>query len=342
MAVMLPTSALWISLYGVDANVVGYGSECLYWLVWGTIPMAVGFVFAAALRAAGDSRTPLVIGVVANALNVLLNWLLIFGNWGFPALGVSGAAIASSLAMLAQLLIFAVLWQSGRLQVKPGPASFRPDREVIRRMFRIGYPAAIEGGLFQVGLMLFMRLLGRYGTAAIAAYNVGAQILALSFLPGIGFGTAAATLVGQHLGEGDPDSAARAGWRSLAGAVVSMSCFGAIVVWSAEPIARQFTDDTEVISLTVEFIWLLGAVQPLMAVEFALGGALRGAGDTRFPLLAIFVGLFCFRLLPGSIAALVFEAPLLLVWGMLVFDYLIKAILLGARFYRGTWKLVEV
>ncbi len=244
--------------------------------------------------------------------------------------------------MFVQVVIFGALWWRHKLLLRPGAASFRPDRDIIRRILRIGYPAALEGTLFQVGLMAFMRLLGIYGTAAVAAYNVGAQILALSFLPGIGFGTAAATLVGQHLGAGDPASAARSAWRSLGGAVAIMSGMGLLLIALAEPIARLFTDDAEVVALTVEFIWLLGAVQPLMAVEFVIGNALRGAGDTRFPLLVIFVGLFCFRLLPAAIAAHYFEAPLTLVWGMLVFDYLVKAVLLLGRFQRGRWKKMEV
>ena len=109
----------------------------------------------------------------------------------------------------------------------PAGATARPDTAVMSRLLHIGYPAAIEGILFQGGLWFFMRLLAPYGTEAVAAYNVGAQILAFSFLPGLGFGAAAATLVGQHLGEGDPAAAARSGWRSMGGAILAMSAIGA-------------------------------------------------------------------------------------------------------------------
>ena len=338
----LPFTRLAIAVYGVEPSVVDMGSQYFFWLLIGNVPMAVTLMFGAALRAAGDARTPLVIGVAANLLNLGLNWVLIFGNLGAPALGVGGAGIASSLAMLFQVLVFWPLWRGRRLVLAPAGASFRPDRDLLRRIVRIGYPAVIEGGLFHVGLLLFQRLMASYGTAAIAAYNVGAQILALSFLPGVGFGTAASTLVGQHLGDEDSNAAARAGWRSLGGAVASMTVMGALVIGLAEPIARIFSDDAETIALTVDFIWILGAVQPLMAVEFALGGALRGAGDTRFPLLAVFVGLFLFRLIPASLAALVFGATLQVVWSALILDYAIKAVLLVARFRRGRWQRIAV
>jgi putative MATE family efflux protein len=321
---------------------VDLGSDYLTWLLVGTTPLALGMVFATALRAAGDSRTPLVIGAIANLLNVFLNWVLIFGNLGAPAMGVKGAAIASTLSMVVQLVIFWWLWRSGRLLLRPSGAGFRPNRDIMRRLMMIGYPAALEGVLFQVGLLWFQRLMSAYGTAAIAAYNVGAQILSIAFLPGMGFAAAASALVGQHLGDQQPERAASSGWRSVWGGILSMSLLGVAIIALARPIAGLFSRDPEVVALTVDFIWILGAVQPLMAVEFTLGGALRGAGDTVYPLVVIFIGLFVCRLVPATILAQGFDATLQVVWSALVLDYLAKAILLIRRFRRGRWKTIEV
>jgi putative MATE family efflux protein len=241
-----------------------------------------------------------------------------------------------------QLAVFFWLWRARLLALEPTARSFRPDLALWRRILRIGWPATVEGGVWHLGLLVFMRLMSRYGTAEFAAYNIGAQILSLSFLPGHGFATAAATLVGQHLGDGEPARAARSGWRSLAASILSMLALGALIVAWAEPLARWFIDDDDVVALTVDFIWILFAVQPLLAVEFTLGGALRGAGDTRFPLACVFFGLFVCRLVPATLAALVFEAPIQVVWSALVLDYAIKAILLGVRFRRGRWQTLEV
>lgn len=338
----MPFSELAIAIYGVEDRVVQFGGTYLFWLLVGNVPFTLTFVFATALRAAGDTRTPLYIGLVANVLNVFLNWVLIYGNLGAPALGVAGAAIASSLAMAFQVVWFWALWAKGRLILRTTDAGFAPDLGMWRRIMHIGYPAAIEGGVWHLGLLVFMRLMSGYGTAEFAAYNIGAQILAMSFLPGIGFATAASTLVGQHLGEANPAAAARSGWRSLAGAIVSMSILGSLVIATARPIASWFIDDPEVVALTVDFIWILGLVQPLMAVEFALGGALRGAGDTRYPLIVVFVGLFLCRLLPAIIAAEMYGASIQIVWSALVLDYAAKATLLIIRFARGHWKTIEV
>ena len=244
--------------------------------------------------------------------------------------------------MVFQVAVFWILWHRQRLVLRSTRRSFRPDLGIWRRMLRIGYPATIEGAVWHLGLLGFMRIMSEYGTAEFAAYNIGAQILALSFLPGHGFAVAASTLVGQHLGDGRPDRASRSGWRSLAGSVSAMSALGVAIIAVARPVARWFIDDAEVVDLTVDFIWILGAVQPLMAVEFTLGGALRGAGDTRFPLVVVFVGLFVCRLIPATLAALVFGATIQVVWSALVLDYAVKAVLLVERFRRGRWSTLDV
>lgn len=337
----LPFTDFAIAVYGVEPGVVARGSDYVYWMLWGTVPFSIGFVFATALRSAGDVRTPLTIGLVMNVLNVGLNWVLIYGHLGAPALGVAGAAMASSIVMTLQAVLFLGLWRSGRLVLAPRDGSFRPDLALCRRLFMIGYPAAVEQLLFQLGLLGFQRIMSLYGTAAIAAYNVGAQILSLSFIPGIGFATAASTLVGQHLGAEAPETARRSGWRATAGAVGSMTVIGLSIIVSAEPLARIFSNDPEVVSLTVDFIWILGAVQPLMAIEFALGGSLRGAGDTFYPMLTVFCGLFLARLVPAALLGFVAAAPLQIVWCALIGDYATKALMLIRRFRSGHWTTIE-
>lgn len=338
----LPFTESLIAMYGVEPAVVEPGAKYVWWLLVGTVPFALSFVFGAAVRAAGDARTPLYIGIATNLVNVFLNWVLIYGNLGFPALGVEGAAIASSAAMLLQMIVFWWMWRARTLVLLPGSAGWRPDRATLRQLVVIGYPASIEQGMFQVGLVGFQRIMSTYGTAAIAAYNVGAQILSFSFIPGVGFATAAATLVGQHLGAKDPDAAARSAWRSTFGAVASMTVVGALVVLSAEPLARLFTQDEEVVRLTVAFIWILGAVQPFMAVEFAVGGALRGAGDTFFPMVCVFVGLFLLRLLPATLLVTLGEFPVEIIWCALIADWSTKAVMLIVRFRRGRWRTLEL
>jgi Na+-driven multidrug efflux pump len=150
-------------------------------------------------------------------------------------------------------------------------------------------------------------------------------------------------IVGQTLGADRPEQAARLGWRGMRGAVGVMGCLGLTIVFFARPLADLFgAAGDETITLTVVFIYILGAAQPLMAIEFALGGALRGAGDTRFPLIAILVGLFGFRLGAAVLIAAPLFGTVTAVWCCLLADYAVKAALLSWRFASGHWKTVKV
>jgi Na+-driven multidrug efflux pump len=193
--------------------------------------------------------------------------------------------------------------------------------------------------VWQGGFILFLWIVALYGTAPYAAYGIGVSILAFSFLIGWGFSIAAATLVGQHLGAGDPDGAARSGWHAARLSVISMVVFGLAIVAGAWPLARWMIDDPEVVRLTVVFIYVLGGLQPLMAIEFALTGSLRGAGDTRFPLLTVLSGLIFVRCVLAGIFAWL-DFPVEWIFYALIADYIVKATMLTLRFRGGRWKTV--
>lgn len=341
-AFVFPVTQGAIALYGVEAGVVSLGADYLWWRLWGTIPLSIAMVFGAAVRAAGDTRTPLWVSIVGASTNVFLNWVLIYGNLGAPKLGVAGAAIATNGALVVMTIHFGVLWALRRLVLKPGHGGWIPDADLQRRLFRVGAPVAAESGFFQIGLLAFQRIIAGFGTPAIAAYNVGSMLLSISFIPGVAFSMAASTLVGQYLGARDPDRASREGWRSMWIAIGSMAFCGLVLAIFARPIAGIFTDDAEVIELTILILTILGLAHPFMAVEFSLGGALRGAGDTVFPMISVFAGLVVVRL--GLATALVtfFDAPIEWVWSVLIADYILKSILLVARFRGGTWKTRQV
>jgi putative MATE family efflux protein len=221
----------------------------------------------------------------------------------------------------------------------PGGDDF--DRPRIARLLRIGTPAGLEGLSFQIGFMAFIGIIVRYGNEANAAYQIGVSLLAVSFLVGQAFSIAASTLVGQHLGANDPEGAERSGWRAMSLAIGVMIVFGGLIVGFAEPLARVMTKDPEVVRLTVVFIWVLGSVQALMAVEFTLGGALRGAGDTTFPFFTVLSGLVFGRI---AFAALFMWLGKSIEWvyAALIVDYIIKGVLFVSRFRGGRWKTIQV
>lgn len=321
--------------FRLDADTVELAATFIRWMSLFNAAFAVNFVLGAALRAAGDVRTPLWVGAISNVVNVGLVYTLVYGMFGFPELGVQGAAIANGAAFVLGAIILLTLWLRGWLVLGVGgPGSL--ERSRIQRLLYIGYPAGLERCIWQGGFIVFLWIVALYGTEPFAAYGIGVNILSFSFVVGVGFSIAASTLVGQHLGAGDPDGAARSGWRAMWLSIGVMLVFAGVIIHGAEPIARFLIDDPEVIRLTVAFIYILGSVQALMAIEFALSGALRGAGDTRFPLITVFTGLFGVRILLAGIFAWR-GMPVEWIFGALIADYIVKATMLTLRFRSRRW-----
>ena len=343
MMAMVPWCDAVVGLFGVSPEVVGLGGSYLRILLLFNVPFTFGVVVSMGVRGAGDVRTPLLIGVALNVVNVIFNYGLVYGRLGMPEMGTDGSALGTGIAMTLGSLIWVELWRRNWLAIPRHGWLEGFTVERARRIIRIGVPTALEQIAFQVGLLLFLRVVARFGTDPVSAYLIGVRILAFSFVPGIGYAQAGSTLVGQHLGAGDPDGAARSGWRATGGAVVVMGSVGLLIILTAPWIAQIFgAAGQNTVDLTVIFIYILGAVQPLMAMEFALGGSLRGAGDTRFPLFVILTGLFGVRLVSAYIVAGVLGGSVVAVWCCLLADYAVKATMLSLRFASGAWKHVRV
>ena len=331
-----------IAAFRVDASVVEAGTPFVRLVVLGVPSGATLFVIVCSLRAAGDTRTPLAIGTVVGIVNVAVAWVLIFGRLGFPALGVVGAALATPLAFTVGAALGLFLLARGGLVLgfRWRPLRLRPD--IVRRVLRIGVPTAVEQLLMQIGFFLYIVFAAEYGTAAVAAYFIGVRILALSFLPGFGFAAAASTMIGQSLGAGRPDEAARSGWAALTLSILMMTAGGLAIFIAARPIAGLFVNDAEVIADAVSFILVLAAAQPLMATDFTLGGALRGAGDTRFPLVSVLIGFYLCRLGAAYLVTFVLRLEIVWLWLAMIGDYSARSALKAWRFRSGAWKLVRV
>jgi putative MATE family efflux protein len=331
-----------VRIFEVEDAVAALAAGYVRCMMLAVPSVATFYVIASGLRGAGDMRTPLAIGVLVNVVNVSACYVLIFGKLGLPALGVRGAGLASAGAFFIGA-VAGLVWlrrPAASLHLHRGGAAFA--WRTMWRVLAIGLPSAGEQLLMQIGFILYLTIAAGYGTAAVAAYYIGVRILALSFLPGFGFGAAASTLVGQNLGAGRPHEAERSGWEANRLAIILMSAGGLVIFLAARWIAEAFSDEPAVIKATVTFIRILAAAQPLMAADFTLGGALRGAGDTRFPLLAVMVGFYGARLGFAYVAASLLSLSLSWVWLALFGDYVARAALKSWRFRSGRWKHVRV
>ena len=294
-----------------------------------------GLGLITALWAIGDVKTPFIIGVIMNLFAIFFMLVLVNGWLGFPKYGVVGAALGNGVSFVIGAALLIVFWLSNQLQVRYS-SIFNFDIKRVKEIFEVGLPAALEQVIFQIGITAFLILVAFYGTEAYAAYGIGVQILSFSIVIGFGFSIAGATLVGQHLGAKNEEQAKRAGWGAMRLSIISMTFFGVLITIFAEPLARYMIDNDEVVRLTVIFIWLLGSMQPLMAIEFSLGGALRGAGDTKTPLAITLTCLLFIRVFLAMIFFLL-DARVEVIFSTLVADYVVKGFLYVTRFRSDRW-----
>jgi putative MATE family efflux protein len=282
-----------IGIFGMEPDVAHIGTDYLR-VTMGTVVVLVALLIGGGvLRGAGDSRTPMTVTAIANLLNVVLAYGLIYGHFGLPALGVIGSAWATFMArVVALILLLRALWR-GRGGVSiAGGGGWRPDWSVARRVLGLGIPAAVEQILITTAFLFLTILVARLGTDTLAAQRISMSALSFSFLPGIGFGIAATALVGQSIGARRPRDGAAMTQIATTWAVIWMSAIGVLLFVFATPIMRLFTAEADVIQIGAAGLRVVALTQPFWAVGMVQSGALRGTGDTRFPLIVGAAGMW--------------------------------------------------
>ncbi len=287
------------------------------------------FVVAAAFRSAGDTRTPFVLLGGAVLVNLVLDPLLILG-WGpVPALGVYGAALATVLTRgLGFVVGLELLRRRGGLRI-----AFLP--RVAGSIVRIGLPTMLTGVLFSVIYMLLVRIVGGFGTPAIAALGVGHKIEGLSYMICIGFGLAAETMVGQNLGAGQPERARRAGWLTARMAALPSAVLAVVFLLVPETLIGIFSGDPAVVHAGALYLRTAAVAQFAMAFEIVLEGALTGAGYTLWTMVAVVV-LSAVRI--PLAAAVAPDFGLLGVWVVLAATAMVRAAAMTALWQWGGWQ----
>lgn len=310
-----------------------------------TVGLTAGFMlvlFTAnnLLRGAGDTRTPMYIAAMTNLINIIGDYVLIFGKFGFPAWGATGAAVATAGAQLVGCgLVLWVLFSGRFCLILKKEFLIRLNPGAIRCIIRIGLPAGMEEAVYSFGAMVSSYLLVQLGTVAFAAHQVTTRIESLSFMPGYGFAIAAGTLVGQNLGAGRPDEAEKNAWETAKLATLLMSGFSLLFLLVPDWLVAGFTKEPAVTALSRVCIQIAAFEQPSLALAMVLGGALRGAGATRTVMLVSAFGVWLFRLPLFYLIVKVLRLGLVFVWLVTVTDWLIRAGLLGWLIKRGGWRL---
>ncbi len=295
-------------VWGVDPAVTAQAVPFLLTLSWSTLPLLLYGALRRYLQSIGHVRPVMFALISANAVNWFANWLLISGRWGFPAMGVRGSALSTCFARLymAGALALAIFWIERRAGIPARVVLRRPERQRIARLLRLGFPAAsqiiLEIGAFSAAGILASRL----GAIALAAHQIALTCAAVSFMVPLGISSAAAVAVGQAVGRKDLPRARRAGYIALGLGCAFVTCAAILFLVFPRPILRIYTSDPAVIQAGAVLLALAAAFQLFDAIQTVLTGALRGLGNTRFPMLANLAGYYllglplgcwlCFRL----------------------------------------------
>ena len=348
-----------VKLMGAEPEVFPYAVKYMRIVLLGLPGLIITFIMSGALRGSGDTRTPMVVNGISNILNIIGNFLLIFESrtvsLSLPFLenniklfmpgagfGVTGAAIATTTGRyIATFLILRILFSSkGKYNLDF--RDFKIDKDIIRRIFKIGLPAAGEQLLFRSAQLAFFRIVASLGTVMIAAHKITITAESLSFMPGWGFALAATTLVGQYLGANDKDNAKVGGYTAGYMSVTIMSVLGILFFFFPEFFIRIFTDDPEISYYAVICLRIVAVAQPFLAVAMVFAGALRGAGDTKTVLIATGLTSWVIRVGLGYFLAITLGYGLVGAWIAMVLDFAIRGITFLLLFKKGNWQNIEV
>ena len=330
-------------LMSAEENVVLLGSQYLKIVLSFFIFRLIILTGASIFRGAGDTKTPMLITLVMNCVNILFNWLLIFGIWIFPRMEVAGAAWATSIAYTigALLISYRLLSRKSILTI-----SFKHivnvNISIIKRILRISLPATLDASLTQMGYLFFIKIVTMLGTVSLAAHQIAIRIEALSFMPGFALGVATTTIVGQSLGANKPDLARLSMRKNCQIVLALMGFFAFIFLVFAKPMASIFHPEQDVLALSAYCVMIAALEQPALAIYIVYAGGLRGAGDTFSPMIVTIVGTLCIHLPVAYIFGIVLEWGLAGIWFGAALDWIVRAIAVYILFRKGRWRTIKV
>jgi putative MATE family efflux protein len=324
--------------------------EVLVYAVPYFMPVAVPSVFlclmlvlSSALRGAGDTKTPMVATIIANLINIILNYVLIFGIWNFKGLGIVGGGLATTIARIIAVILLLTSLCKEKTVIKLNISSkWSIDKKLLLSISRIGIPAGIEKLIMRFGQLIYGSVIIALGTSSYVAHNIAGTIESYSYLPAMGFGVAAATLVGNNLGVNKPEEAKKYAIVSNMLSTILMVIIGIFFFIAAPFLAKLFTNDKEVQSLVVSVLRIIALFQPFLSLTMVISSALQGAGDTKFPMYSTLIGIWGIRVVLGYVFAIIFKLGLVGIWLAYSLDIVIRGIILLLIFLNDKWKYIEI
>lgn len=329
---------------GAERDVILRGTIYFQIIIIGLVFTSLSMSAAAILRGIGDTKKPMYINAFANIINVVFNYLLIYGKFGFPELGLMGAGIATTFSRMISTALFGIiLYSPNRIQIPLYiKDTYRFDFHILSRIYKISKSSALEQFCLRGGQVVFSKIIAGLGTDTFAAHQIAMNIVALSFMPGQAFAMAAATLVGQNLGAKNYEGAEKCGMEAKNLGLIVAGVMAAVFFVFGPFLSSLYTDKPEVIVLSTLCLRIYAFAQPAQSTQFILAGGLRGAGDTKWPLISTATGIWIGRVLLSYLFMHTLGMGLAGAWLGLSLDQIGRSYFITYRYKLGSWKAITV
>lgn len=328
---------------GAQADTLQVGRDYFRIIMVGFIFQSFNMSISAALRGIGETKIPMKINLKVNFLNVFGNAVLIYGLFGFPKLGITGAGLSTAISnAVASIFLFGHIIKGKSILTFNIRKPFKIDKRIMYNLVKIGIPASLEQIVLRVGLLLFVKIVAGLGTVVYAAHQIAISILGLSFQPGQAFGIAASSLIGRSLGAKEFSKAeAYANETRRLGSMIST--FMALIFFFFGPqIVGLYSKDPNIIESSSMALKIIALVQPFQSSQLILTGGLRGAGDTFWPMAGTFVGVILIRVVLSHVFVNVMGFGLTGAWLAVLVDQFVRWLFVYARFRTGHWKYIKI
>ncbi|WP_068544493.1 MATE family efflux transporter [Thalassotalea crassostreae] len=321
--------------FGMDEKTEQMAISFIKWICLFSPIYSLNIIIAGSLRASGDAMHPLLLAIMSSFGNAFGCYAFSTGSFGAPNLGVEGLIIGGVLGSIISLLFYICMWHKNRLILPfPEQSSYRKKTQVL---LRIGMPSAVEQTIIQIGFLVFTIAVASYGVEVLAAYGLGLNVLTLLLITSLAFSMSGAVVVGQYLGRKEPEKAYQQGWAAWRICVAFMTFFGLIFFIFNHQIAAMLTTEEIVQSHTALFLVIIAFSMPLIATDFTIGGAIRGAGDTTYPLKVSLITLLLVRIILPFVF-IYLQLSFLSLFILTAVDFLIKAVFMVRYFRNRKWQ----
>ena len=301
--------------------------------------LCFNIIFSYGFRSINKAKIPMINNTISIFLNIFLNYIFIF----VLNLGVFGAGIATTMSRGVVTLIFSFLIiYKKNYCIALTTKDFKINKDICKRLLKVGLPSAGEQGLFRIGMLIFEAMVINLGTLQYAAHKIALTAESFSFNLGFGFSVAGTALVGQYLGVKEYQEAKKAGYLNMFLAISVMTAFGFIFMISPKFVISMFTKDQAIVPMASSALRIVSIAQPILAVSMVLSGALRGAGDTRSVLWITSVGMFFVRIPLTYLFLYIFNFGLNGAWLVMILDLTYRGLACLYRFKQGKWRYIEV